>query len=336
VGSLPMSNKLNAAIVSSALTLSLTVALPMTVAQSADPAPKPSPYVGVSQPTPDDTIVSSPDAALVVVHPVAPAAVPSSPESRSSDSRYSGQAGTPVLVHRATNPDARIVTVPVDPDASASTARGQSRYAGSAPYHPVNPDSDIVTFVPTRPGELPAGTNIHIRLSQQLSSSETRAGTSFNGQVAKDVMLSGRVVIPQGSELRGRVESVREGHRFGNRATIRLRPDAIVLPDGSQYALHAAVIGAHNRDTKVDGEGGITPKSRLKKNTIEEGLGAGTGAIAGAAMAGPPGAFVGTLVGVGVVITHLIVQHPQAVDMPANSTIVFSLTEPLALTPVLE
>jgi hypothetical protein len=36
------------------------------------------------------------------------------------------------------------------------------------------------------------------------------------------------------------------------------------------------------------------------------------------------------------VTTHLIVQHRQAVDMPANSTIVFSLTEPLALSPVLQ
>lgn len=328
-----MKTNLNAAI--ACFTLVSSAALPMALAQNADPVSKPSPYVGVSQPPPDDTIVSSPDAPPPVVHSVSPAVL-SSTVQNSSDSHYSSQPSSPVLVHRRANPDAGIVTVPVDPNASAPTARSQNRYGGSAPYRPVNPDSDIVTFVPTRPGELPAGTNIHIRLSQQLSSSETRPGTSFTGQVAKDVMLSGRVVIPQGSELRGRVESVREGHRLGNRATIRLRPDAVVLPDGSQYALHAAVIGAHNRNTRVDSEGGITPKSHLKKDTIEEGIGAGTGAIAGAAMGGPPGAFVGSLVGVGVVTTHLIVQRPQTVDMPANSAIVFSLTEPLALSPVLE
>ncbi|HEY0797102.1 MAG TPA: hypothetical protein VGD64_15120 [Acidisarcina sp.] len=323
-----MNNKWNAAILCSALSVTISGTVSQVFAQSADSEAKPSPYVGVSQPPPDDTIVSSPDAPPPVVRPVAPAA---STAPDPSYSQPSSPQSTPVLIHRPRNPDAGIVTVPVD-----ATQASQASYAGSTHSRSLNPDSDIVTFVPTRPGELPAGTNIHVRLSEQLSSTETRAGSAFKGQVAKDVMLSGRVVIPQGSELRGRVESVREGHRFANHATIRLRPDAVILPDGSQYSLHAAVVGAHNRNTKVDGEGGITTKSHLKKDTVEEGLGAGTGAIAGAAMGGPPGALIGTLVGVGVVTTHLIVQHPQPVDMPANSTVVFSLTEPLALTPILE
>ncbi|HEY0794248.1 MAG TPA: hypothetical protein VGD64_00570 [Acidisarcina sp.] len=292
----------------------LMAAVPMASAQAADPTAKPSPYVGVSQPPPDDTIVSSPD-----LPPPAIAVAPQAP-------------GSPALVRRPANPDAGIVTTPVEPVRNESSAAYGSRDI----YHPRNPDAEIVTYVPTRPGELPQGTNINIRLNQQISSSETRAGSLFSGQVAHDVTLSGRVVIPQGSELRGRVESVREGHRFANRATIRLRPDSIILPDGSQYALHAALIGAHGRNTRVDDEGSITPKSHLKKDTVAEGIGAGAGAVTGAAFGGAPGALVGSLVGVGVVTTHLIVQHPQVVDLPSNTTIVFSLTEPLALTPVLE
>lgn len=312
--------KLNAAIACSALLALIPLGNAQTSAQTTDPDQKPSPYVGVSQPPPDDTIVSNPDAPPPVVHPVAPA------QPAYSDT-------TPALARRPANPDAGIVTTPVDQNAYNSSNLPSSSYTAGQ-YHAGNPDAGIVTFVPVRPGELPEGTNIHIRLSQQLSSIDTRPGTAFSGQVAKDVMLDGRVVIPQGSELRGRVVSVREGHRFANHATIRLRPDAIVLPDGSQYALHASVVGARNRTTKVDSEGNITTKSHVKKDAAEEGIGAGTGAIAGAAIAGPPGAAVGTLVGVGVITTHLIVQRPQAVDMPANSAIVFSLTEPLALTPV--
>lgn len=297
-------------------TLLLLLPLPIR-AQTADPQAKPSPYTGVSQPPPDETIVSSPDAPPPVVQPA----------PQTAYSPAVGTASQPVLVTRPVDPDAGIVTRP------HSTYVETERSASRAVYGSADPDAGIVTFVPRRPGELPQGTNIHIKLAQQLSSTETRAGMPFRGQVAKDVMLDGRVIIPQGSELRGRVQSVREGHRFGNKATIRLRPDEIVLPDGSRYTLHADVIGAHSRNVKVDGEGAITTKSQVKKDAVEEGIGAGAGAITGAAVGGPGGAAVGTLVGVGVVTAHLIVQRPQTINMPTDSTVVFSLTEPLDLTP---
>jgi hypothetical protein len=66
---------------------------------------------------------------------------------------------------------------------------------------------------------------------------------------------------------------------------------------------------------------------------VEYGIGAGGGAIAGAELAGPAGALAGTLVGASVVTTHLLVQHPEAVVIPAGSQIVFSLTEPLDMIP---
>ena len=326
-GVIMMNSKWNAAIASSALlaAMALTAALAsaQTPAAPANDAPaKPSPYVGVSQPPPDDSIVSNPDAPP----PTAQTAPTAQPVQTVPPVEPAPNA--PALVTRPVNPDATIVTHPVDANTYPSAGAYSTRARSS------NPDADIVTFVPTRPGELPQGTNIHIRLLQQLSSTDTKRGASFTGQVSKDVTLGGSVIIPQGSELRGRVESVREGHRFGNRATIRLRPETIVLPDGSQYALRASVVGVHGRNARVDGEGAIAPKRHVEKAAVEEGIGAGAGAVAGGMIAGPPGAFVGSLVGVGVVTTHLLIQRPQAVDLPGSTTIVFSLTEPLALTPV--
>jgi hypothetical protein len=224
------------------------------------------------------------------------------------------------------NPDADIVTGPA-PDMVAADNH-------AALHSRSNPDADIVTEVPRNPNELPEGTNIHVKLSQALSTDETRPGSKFTGLVSKPVMLDGRVVIPEGSEFRGRVVQVTQGSHFGSPATLRLHPEAIVLPDGSRYMLRAQVVGSRSNNTKVDSEGGIRPGSHMKKAAIEEGIGAGTGAIVGAKLGGGAGALVGSLVGVGVVTTHLLVQHPQSVNVPTDTTIVFGLTEPLALTPV--
>jgi hypothetical protein len=198
---------------------------------------------------------------------------------------------------------------------------------------PYNPDEDIVGFVPSPNNELAEGTNIRARLMDTLSTKETNAGTAFKAQVANDVYKNGRIIIPAGSELRGRVVSVTQGHHFGPSATLRLRPDTIVLPDGTAYHLYGQVIESKAPNTRTDSEGGIQPASHLKKNAIEYGAGAGTGALVGAKVGGPTGALVGSLIGAGVITTHLLLQHPQIAELPKGSLVTFSLTEPMDLMP---
>jgi hypothetical protein len=169
-------------------------------------------------------------------------------------------------------------------------------------------------------------------LNEDLSSSDSLAGSDFSGKIAADVLSSGKVVIPQGSEVLGKVVRVTEGRRFGSPATIRLRPDVVVLPDGSRYVLRAQVIGASGK-ARIDDEGTLKPASQVKKNVLEEGAGIGTGAVAGALVGGGPGALVGSLIGAGVMTTHILVQHPAAVKVPKDATLTLSLTQAMAITP---
>jgi hypothetical protein len=166
-----------------------------------------------------------------------------------------------------------------------------------------------------------------------LSTKDTNAGTAFKAQIATDVYKDGRVIIPAGSELRGRVVSVSQGHHFGPSATLRLRPDVVILPDGTAYHLYGQVVESKAPNTRTDSEGGIQPSSNLKKNAIEYGAGAGTGAVVGAKIAGVHGAVIGSLVGAGVVTAHLLMQHPEIAEVPKGSVVTFSLTEPMDLMP---
>ena len=126
---------------------------------------------------------------------------------------------------------------------------------------------------------------------------------------------------------------VTQGRRMGNRATIRLRPDAVILPDGTAYHLFAQAISTSQPGTKTDQEGGIQPTAHITKDLAEYGAGAGGGAIVGGVLGGPVGAGAGALVGAGVVTTHLLLQKPQEARVEEGSEIVFSLTEPMDLLP---
>jgi hypothetical protein len=181
--------------------------------------------------------------------------------------------------------------------------------------------------------QLPAGAQIRIRIAEALSTDETQVGAPFNGKVMVSVIQNGSVIIPAGSTMRGRVVEVSQGHHFGPAASIRLRPDLVVLPDGTAYHLHAQVAYSSADGTQVGSEGALEPSSHVVKKSIEYGATMGTGAIVGAAVAGPPGALAGTLIGAGLVTTHLLLQQPDDTSIPAGSDVTFSLTEPLYLIP---
>ena len=292
---------------------------PLGFAQQANQ----NPYQGVSSPPADDSIVTSQDEPATT-----PAAKPS--PSVAAMPAAGATPATSTTSNQPTNPDYGIVTsVPSTSSADRSTPASTATLS----KRPYNPDEDIVGYVPSPANELAEGTNIRARLMDNLSTKDTNAGTTFKAQVATDVYKDGRVIIPAGSELRGRVVSVSQGHHFGPSATLRLRPDAVILPDGTAYHLYGQVVESKAPNTRTDSEGGIEPASHLKKDVIEYGAGAGTGAVVGAKIAGVHGAVIGSLVGAGVITVHILMQHPEVAEVPKGSIVTFSLTEPMDLMP---
>lgn len=263
-------------------------------------------YTGVAHPPPDDTIEANEDLA-----PPAPAAAPKPKPS----------PDVPLTPPPARNSDDGVVTGSFDnANAPALATRGD------------NSDYGIVNFVPDNPNALAEGTNLRVELSEDLSTADTPRGAMFQAKVVRNVYKDGRVIIPIGSVLRGRVTEVSQGHHLGMHAAMRLTPEALVLPDGTEYRLLAQTVESTASGTKVNQEGVIEASVRYKKDALEYGAGAGTGAVAGAALGGPVGAGVGALAGSGVVTAHMLMTHPEAASLPQGSVLIFSLTQPLELT----
>ena len=307
------------------------VAAPVAFAQQ-QPQDNSSQYEGVSHPPSDDSIVATEDQ-------------PATPPPAAHIAKPSPQIYAPAPPQQATqvtssaqnttssydNTDYGIVTVPQAANPSYPPMSGDTAVLHTRPGY--NANADIVTSVPSSPNELPEGTEIRITLNNALSTNYTTVGAPFEGHVMMDVMNNGSVIIPAGSTLRGHVTQVSQGHHFGPAATLRLRPETVILPDGTAYHLYAQVIDSWANGTRTGSEGGIQPSAHVVKKTVEYGVGVGTGAMVGAELAGPPGALAGSLIGAGLVTTHLLTQHPTAATVPAGSELIFSLTEPMDLTP---
>lgn len=225
---------------------------------------------------------------------------------------------------KVADPDAGIVT--------AATAGQSDRRLLKGPAK-ASEDEGIVTYVPSKPGEIPEGALVKVRLREELSTLTTKPGAKFTAEVSESLMRAGQVVVPEGSVMEGRVTYVRGGKRIGGPAAIHLEPRLVILPDGMQYALRARAIDTNSwTDTKVDREGTITRNENKKRNAGVMALTTGGGLAAGAMMGGVPGAVIGAGVGAGVSTVVWLKQNRQAV-LPKDLGLVFSLTEPMSVTP---
>jgi hypothetical protein len=298
-----------------ALFVAAAAALAAQTAQS-------NPYSGTSNPPPDTGITDETSQQPVVppskpspAHPMAKPAAPAQPQTmpipKPSPAAY---ANNP-----ADGTDDGIVQV----------APGGSQPELNERAAVTDPDGDIVHPAPLPPGMLAPGTEIRARLLDRLSTAYARSGDTFRCRVASDVFRENEILIPAGAEIDGTVVDVSTGH-FAGHGSMLLRPETVILPDGSRYHLYAQTTGAPDSNARVGSEGTISPGSRAKKDSLEYGGAAGAGAITGGVLAGPAGALAGTLVGAGAVTVHLLVNHPQATLEP-GAVLEFSLTEPLNL-----
>ena len=215
-----------------------------TAALSAQQASQSELYEGTSNPPPDDTIVTS-----IPAQPKPAAGKRAAVPSAAAEQGASVNSAQPSSIDPSMNyPDPAMYT----PDHSASTYHApvlsQRAYAA-------DPDGDIVhPRIVVRPGELVAGTNIRVRLLNELSTSFSEQGEAFRTRVASDVLQGNQVLIPAGSEIDGKVVQVSTGH-FAGHGTMRLRPETVILPDGRRFKLDAEVTATPGSNTDVGGEG---------------------------------------------------------------------------------
>ncbi len=169
----------------------------------------------------------------------------------------------------------------------------------------------------TKPMTVPAGTAISVVLDQTLASNQSRSGDEFDASVAAPVVIDGKMVIPKGARVRGRVIEARESGRLAHVAHLRLALRSVEV-GGKTYELETSAISR-------------TGSNHNKRNLELIGGGAGLGAIIGGVAGGGKGAAIGAVAGAGAGTATAAATGKKEIVIPAETHLNFKLTQPVTI-----
>lgn len=164
---------------------------------------------------------------------------------------------------------------------------------------------------------VPSGTEIAIRINQNINVKHAVAGEHFTGEVVEPVSRNGILLIPKGTPVRGRVdEAHRRGH-FKGRSVLELRLTSMTM-NGSEYAL----------DTQDNVH---TKKGKGKRTAGFIGGLTGAGMLIGGVASGGVGLAIGAAAGAGTGTLLAGTTGNRDIDIPAESIVHFRLADNLVV-----
>lgn len=164
---------------------------------------------------------------------------------------------------------------------------------------------------------VPSGTEISATLDQRLSTKDNASGDSFSATVASDVVdEEGRVLIPSGATLRGKITAVRDEGTEEEPAYLQLQLQNVEVR-GASVPMTAEVTRVeprrrsetHDEAAKI---GGGTAAGALLGALVSGGDAAGT--VAGAAV----GAAAGTAITLGTAHQHAYLPAGSGIGVRIN------------------
>jgi hypothetical protein len=180
---------------------------------------------------------------------------------------------------------------------------------------------------------IPAGTKLPITLKNTISTKGNHVGDPIYAQSTFPVVVNDRIVIPAGTYVQGRINSIKPAGRIKGRAEVLIHFTTLIYPSGYTVMLPGSLENAPGVDkSKVkDKEGTIQADSNKGHTAATIAQPAAQGALTGAVIRGGTGALVGAGIGgaVGTVIAAL--SHGNEVKMGPGTTLEVVLQREVAV-----
>lgn len=142
------------------------------------------------------------------------------------------------------------------------------------------------------------GTVMRVRMNGTINSKTAKVGDTFTTTVTEPVYSDGgTVVIPVGSTVTGRVDTVTKAKKGGDPGQISVSFVSVRLPNGKTRAINGSLTDLNTKQAKSDNEGTASGDDRKNDKIIFIGGGAAGGAVLGAAIGGGKGALIGGILG---------------------------------------
>lgn len=163
--------------------------------------------------------------------------------------------------------------------------------------------------------DLPAGTEVRVRLDDDLGSKISNPGDAFTATVADDVQVNGQTVIAKGSRADGTVIDAKPLGKFKGGALLAVRLDRVHTQWGS-YPVDSSSISR-------------AEKGKGKRTALFAGGGGAFGALVGGLAGGGKGAAIGALAGAGAGTAGGAFTGNKQIVLPAETLLTFRLEKPV-------
>lgn len=194
-------------------------------------------------------------------------------------------------------------------DTSASTAPKHLSVRSSTEGDEAGSSSRSVT--------IPAGTRISIRTIDAIDSTKNRVGDRFQASLEEALSIDGKVVVPKGADVYGRLEESRATGTFAGRSELRIELTGIVV-NGQTVPL-------------VTGEYEVSGKSKGESTAKRTVGGAAIGSIFGALAGGGKGAAIGAGTGATVGAASEAITKGDQVKIPSETLLDFTLAQSVTI-----
>src|SRR5262249_48649551 len=143
------------------------------------------------------------------------------------------------------------------------------------------------------PVDLPAGTNLVVRMIDAVDSEVARVGQTFQGSLDEPVILNGEAVIPRGTDVVLKLVDEKESGKLTGRAMLTLDVESLRI-NGRMVDVNTQTVSRESNSRT-----GTTAKRAAGVGAVGAIIGAiaggGKGAAIGAAAGGAAGAGTGII-----------------------------------------
>jgi hypothetical protein len=165
---------------------------------------------------------------------------------------------------------------------------------------------------------IPEGVELDVTLDETLASNRSHAGDSFAASLSQPVVEDGKIIIPAGAHVTGRVVDAKDSGRLHVPARLSVALSSVEV-SGKSYDIDTSTIGE-------------TGKNHNKRNIGFIGGGAAGGALIGGLAGGGKGALIGSLIGAGAGTAGAAATGKKDISMPAETHLRFRLLRPVTVT----
>jgi hypothetical protein len=206
-----------------------------------------------------------------------------------------------------------VSALPVFDDSMSAEAQRRTRRRPVTRPRAVQTDTSVI----------PVGTELRVRLHNDLSSKDSRVGDRFTATVIGPESY-------EGSRVLGHISAIRKSGRVSGRTSMTLTFDAIEMQEGRRGAMRAELLRVLESDAesagRVDEEGTVESGSRSNQTLKRGGIGAAAGAVLGAIVGGGKGAAIGLIIGGAAGAGSIAIEGSRELELEQGTEMLIRVT----------